>query len=377
MNIIIYEDYYAENFEPISLTRPIFDIRYGENTLLDRIKKICPNDNLGLWVRDHLFDLVRETHPKLHVNRMPKEETLWLNARVLWTDEMITEIRKSPAMSFLDGDECIGAHLSGPVSVEWLHAGGPLSVFPPDEEIRHFNGSTVFHFLWDFLSRIPDAIADINLKSSKKKEMVSVILDETNGPIIIHDSATIEPFTYLQGPLYIGENCTVMSHSKVKNSILGPGCKIGGEVSGTIIQGNSNKAHDGFLGDSFLGEWVNLGAGTTNSNLKNNYQHVSMSVNGVEEMSTRLFLGCFMGDHTKTSIGTLLNTGTNIGVGCNVLAQSFPKRVIPSFTFCVQGKHRKMDFDHFIETAVTVKNRRKLGISTAEKKLLKLIYLSR
>jgi len=97
-------------------------------------------------------------------------------------------------MSFLDGDEFIGAHLSGPVSVEWLHAGGPLSVFPPDEEIRHFNGSTVFHYLWDFLSRIPDAIADINLKSSKKKEMVSVIVDETNGPIIIHESATIEPF---------------------------------------------------------------------------------------------------------------------------------------------------------------------------------------
>lgn len=375
MNIIIYEDHNALNFEPLSLTRPVFDLRFGANSLLDRIIKMCPNDTIGVWVRENLIESVKETHPDLIVNRIPKEETLWLNARVLWTEEMIAEIRKSPAMSFLDKEECIGAHLSGPVSEEWLHAGGPLSVFPPDEEIRHFNGSLIFHFLWDFLSKIQEAIGEIEMEIPKKME--SVIFNEKDGPIFIHEAAKIEPFTYLQGPLYIGPNCTITSHSKIRNSIIGPGCKVGGEVSGTIIQGFSNKAHDGFLGDSFIGEWVNLGAGTNNSNLKNNYKSVSMSVQDEVVDSNLLFLGAFIGDHSKTAIGTQLNTGTNIGVGCNILAQSFPKRFIPSFTFCVQGKHRKIDYDQFIKTAEMVKNRREIALSGPEKKLLKSIYLSR
>jgi len=376
MNIIIYEDNFAKNLEPISLTRPVFSIRYGEGTLLDRIMSLCPEGHFGVWVRDEMIELTRELYPNMMVNELPKEETVWLNARVLWNKGMIDEIYNGPSMSFFHGDECIGAHLSGSVSEDWLHAGGPLSVFPPDEEIRHIQGGKTIHYLWDFLAHIPDAIQEIE-KKEDERTWQQVEIDTANGPVHIGKNVHIEPFTFLKGPLYVGDNCFIASHSYINKSIIGPNCKLGGEINGTIIQGHSNKVHDGHLGDSFLGEWVNLGAGTTNSNLKNNYESVTMMVNGDLVNSNTLFLGTVIGDHSKTAIGTQLNTGTNIGVGCNVLAQTFPKRHIPSFTFCVQGKHRLINFDDMINTAKSVKQRRNMEITPAETALLKSIYFSR
>lgn len=377
MNIIVFEDHRTLNLEPISLTRPVWDIRYGAATLLDRIKAHCPNQSIGLWVRDDLIDLTKERNPGMRVNQPPKEETLWLNARVLWDETLMSQLKSSSSSAWMMGDECLGALLSKSAAEEWLKAGGPLSVFPPEAEIRQLTEPQVIHYLWDLLTLIPNAVEESMPSTNKTPELDMVILDESDGPIVIAKDVIIEPFSLLKGPLYIGNGSFVASHSKIRNSVIGPGCKIGGEVSGAIIQGNSNKVHDGYLGDSFLGEWVNLGAGTTNSNLKNNYTPVSMQVNGETVNSNRLFLGSFIGDHSKTAIGTQLNTGTNIGVGCNILAQIFPKRHIPSFTFCISGKHRDINFDQFIKTVDMVKQRRNLGLTTKEKKLLKSLFLSR
>jgi len=376
MNIIIYEDYFSKNFEPICLTRPVFDLRYGQGTLLDRVRQLCPDGQFGLWVRDELVGLTKDLYPDFMVNELSKEETIWLNARVIWTSPMIKEIFQAPSMSFFQGEECVGAHLSGPVSEDWLSSGGPLSVFPPDEDIRHINGGSILHYVWDLLTLIPDAIGDIPINDNPVS-FPMVEIDETNGPVILGNDVKVEPFTFLKGPLYIGDGSFVASHSRIQNSIIGPMCKIGGEVSGTIFHGYSNKVHDGHLGDSYLGEWVNLGAGTTNSNLKNNYSTVSIIVNEELVDTNRLFLGSIIGDHSKTAIGTQLNTGTNIGVGCNVLAQSFPKRYIPSFSFCFQGKIRTIKFEDMIETAKRVKNRRNLDLSSAELNVLKQLFLSR
>lgn len=376
MNIIIYEDNFSKNFEPICLTRPVFDLRYGHSTLLDRIKRQCPEGQFGLWVRDELLDRTKELYPDKMVNELPKEETVWLNAKVIWTSEMINEIFNAPSMSFFQGESCVGAHLSGPVSEDWLNAGGPLSVFPPDEEIRHISGGTILNHVWDLLSLIPEAVNECPLLD-KPDSFPMVEIDESDGPVIFGKNVHVEPFTFLKGPLYLGDDCFVSSHAHIHKSVIGPKCKIGGEISGTIIQGNSNKVHDGHLGDSYIGEWVNLGAGTTNSNLKNNYSTVSMMINGELVNSNRLFLGSIIGDHSKTAIGTQLNTGTNIGVGCNVLAQSFPKQFIPSFTFCIQGKHRAVNFEDMIETAKRVKKRRDQKLSPAEIHVLKTLFNSR
>ena len=176
--------------------------------------------------------------------------------------------------------------------------------------------------------------------------------------------------------MFIGENTTIKSNSKISNSVIGPYCKIGGEVSGTIFQGYANKSHYGFLGDSFVGEWVNLGAGTTNSNLKNNYKNVSVIINNQLINSNKLFLGSFIGDHTKTAIGTILNTGTNIGIGCNLLTKSFPSRNISSFSIINDDQINTTTFKEFIEVVKKVKLRRNKLLLEQEKKYFNYIYNS-
>ena len=119
--------------------------------------------------------------------------------------------------------------------------------------------------------------------------------------------------SYLEGPLYIGSKTIIKPLTQIKNSVIGPVCKVGGEINSVVIQGYTNKVHDGHLGDSFLGEWINLGAGTSNSNLKNNYSSVKVHINDQLVDSDSLHIGCFVGDHVKTAIGTLINTGSVIG----------------------------------------------------------------
>ncbi|MCJ7802636.1 MAG: hypothetical protein MUP82_09810, partial [Candidatus Marinimicrobia bacterium] len=180
----------------------------------------------------------------------------------------------------------------------------------------------------------------------------------------------IQSFSLLQGPLYIGEDSVVRPHTFVRNSVIGPVCKIGGEISSTIIQGWSNKVHYGFLGNSYIGQWVNFGAGTTNSNLKNNYTTVNVTVNDNVIKTDEIFIGLFAGDYTTFAIGTTLNTGTNIGPGCNIVTNGFPPRRLKQFTWFLNGKRIKTNETKFINTAEAMQNRRGKSLSEVEKDLL-------
>ena len=164
--------------------------------------------------------------------------------------------------------------------------------------------------------------------------------------------------------------------TKIKNSVIGPLCKIGGEIDTVIIQSNTNKVHEGHLGDAFLGEWVNLGAGTINSNLKNNYESVKVHINYQSVDTGKIHVGCFIGDHVKTAIGTLINSGTVIGPGTMIATDGFFPKTIKPFTWFVKGKHHKVDFEKFIKTAEIVKNRRGQKLLDIEKQLLKKININ-
>lgn len=205
----------------------------------------------------------------------------------------------------------------------------------------------------------------------------TALINAEKGPVIIDDGATIHGQTYLEGPLYIGKDTMIKPLTQIKNSVIGPNCKIGGEVDTVMIQGYTNKVHDGHLGDAVLGEWVNLGAGTINSNLKNNYTEVSVQVNGKNVNTGSIHVGCFMGDHVKTAIGTVLNTGTLIGAGAMIATNGFPPKTIRPFTWYVNGRHRKVLLDKFLETAYHVKKRRGKSLSIAEKSLLKYLQNER
>jgi UDP-N-acetylglucosamine diphosphorylase/glucosamine-1-phosphate N-acetyltransferase len=281
---------------------------------------------------------------------------------------------------------------------DWLEKGGPAIDDILTDGNMYELGSQPVNYLWDILHEIPKTMESDNklfrvkegkAKSEKNLHIIhpentwidescilnpSIVIDSTQGSVIIDKNAEIGSFSYLEGPLFIGEKSKIHPLTKLKRSIIGPECRIGGEVDQTIIQGFSNKAHDGHLGDAFLGEWVNLGAGTNNSNLKNNYTSVEVTVHGSKIDTGNLFIGSFIGDHSKTAIGTQLNTGTSIGVGCNIVSKSFPPRNLPSFTWYINGRRVSAKLDKFIQTVSVVKNRRNKTFSSIERVFYEFLF---
>ena len=166
-----------------------------------------------------------------------------------------------------------------------------------------------------------------------------VVIDAENGPVYIDEGAEIHPFSRIEGPCYIGRKSILLGAKCREGNSIGDLCRVGGEVEESIIHGYSNKYHDGFLGHAYVGEWVNLGAFTTNSDLKNDYTNVTMTLDGHTPIDTgSQKVGALIGDHTKTSIGTLMNTGANVGAMALIAASGKPlPKFIPSFAWFLEG----------------------------------------
>ncbi|MFC1536155.1 putative sugar nucleotidyl transferase [Candidatus Neomarinimicrobiota bacterium] len=391
--IYVYENHEVLNLEPIVLTRPAFDLRCGAFTFLERIQKSFPDAKIELIVRNELKPITEELYPGLTVNPTQVEEGLWILGNVLWTKEDIEKISKKNYQFYYNDGELTAAYLRKDIGNNWLKMGGPIKdkilACPTISEIK----SKVIKYLWDAVNLINVALeadkeyfqsTNLNNKSLKGIHLINendiyikspdlinpkVVIDASNGPVIIADNVKIQSFSLLQGPLYIGQDSVVQPQSFIRGSIIGPVCKIGGEISSTIIQGWSNKVHYGFLGNSYIGQWVNFGAGTTNSNLKNNYTAVNVTVNDNVVKTDELFIGLFAGDYTIFAIGTTLNTGTNIGPGCNIVTNGFPPKKLKPFTWFLNGRRMKTNETKFINTAEEMQSRRGKSISEAEKHL--------
>jgi UDP-N-acetylglucosamine diphosphorylase/glucosamine-1-phosphate N-acetyltransferase len=202
-----------------------------------------------------------------------------------------------------------------------------------------------------------------------------VVLDASSGPIIINDGSTVMPNATILGPVYVGQRSIVKSGAKIlEGTSIGDTCKIGGEVDQTIFGAYSNKQHDGFIGHSYIGEWVNIGAGSNNSDLKNNYSAVRMWCAGVVRQTGRQFLGLIMGDHSKTGIGMLFNSGTVVGFNCNIYGSELVDKFVPSFSW---GEGKDMT-DYQIEkallTAQVVMERRKIRFDKVYKEIFQKIF---
>jgi UDP-N-acetylglucosamine diphosphorylase/glucosamine-1-phosphate N-acetyltransferase len=186
-----------------------------------------------------------------------------------------------------------------------------------------------------------------------------VVADTRQGPVFIDQGAVVKSFTSLEGPCYVGKETWLMG-AKLRGGTIGPKCRIGGEVEASIVQGHSNKYHDGFLGHSYIGEWVNLAAGTQTSDLRNDYGNVRLTVAGQRVNTGKSKVGSFIGDHSKTALGALLNTGSVIGAFCNVLPAGFLlPQVVPSFCQVNHGQiHERLDMRQLFTTAAIVMRRR-------------------
>ena len=392
MNIYVFEDQDFLDFSPISLTRAVFDIRFGQSTFLERIIKVFPGHSVSLIVRDDLKELISERYPKLDVNPNHFEEGLWVSGSVIWTRES-AKLLSAENTAFMKNNKVVAAKLSSLNASRWISNGGPIKSKLTNVELKNIEVHQC-NYLWDIIKFIKQTINDdanalnsINIADYPKtnlinpdkifiknaKVMPGAMINAEKGSVIIEDKAVISGQTYIEGPVFIGANTLINPLTKIKNSIIGKKCKIGGEVESSIIQGYTNKAHEGHLGDSFLGEWINLGAGTSNSNLKNNYNSVKVSLNENLIDTNRVHIGCFIGDHVKTAIGTLINTGTVIGTASMISTYGFSPVNLPPFSWFINRNSEKMDFEKFVLTADKVKRRRKKSFTLIEKKFYKKI----
>jgi UDP-N-acetylglucosamine diphosphorylase/glucosamine-1-phosphate N-acetyltransferase len=184
----------------------------------------------------------------------------------------------------------------------------------------------------------------------------------SDGPILVRRGSTISAFTRITGPCYIGEN-TIIAGDRITKCSIGEVSKIRGEISSSIVLGHSNKGHTGFVGHSYIGRWVNLGAGTTTSNLKNTYGVIGLLTSGGRRETRMQYLGSLVGDHAKTGIGTMLNTGTLIGAGANVFGTSMPSKYVPPFAWGNSTPHGVYAVDRFLAVAERVMARRHVDLS--------------
>ena len=212
---------------------------------------------------------------------------------------------------------------------------------------------------------------DIHISASARIS-AGVILDASEGAIIIDEDALIDIGALIKGPTYIGKNSTINLGAKLNGEVcIGPYCKIGGEVEHTTFHGYSNKQHDGFLGHSYIGEWVNLGANTNNSDLKNNYGLIQLIKDDQKIETGMQFLGTMMGDYSRTGISTMLNTGTIIGLGANIFGAGFQDKYIPSFRW---GKNDTTELEKLFNTVENMKQRRGKSLSSDEKIFLTELF---
>jgi UDP-N-acetylglucosamine diphosphorylase/glucosamine-1-phosphate N-acetyltransferase len=406
MQICIFEDINYSNFEPLMFSRPVYDLVCGITSLKEKILRSYGNVKYSLHCRPYLSDIVQKDNPGISVNKIDENECLFINGRLLASDDLS---EKLPLIAgedrvYVNGETVIAAYLSGKnLEYKKNHLNDLFSV-------NDFNGLSVkildlqcANYLWDLINQNGQMItSDYNyfvnqLKRENKinqldssvhvinKENIfignnvsvkpGVVLDASGGPIFIDDEAVIFPNAVLEGPLYVGESSKIKSGATIyENVTISKVCKVGGEVEQSIFMPYSNKQHAGFIGHAYLGSWVNLGADTNCSDLKNNYSKVRIKLREREVDSGSQFLGLMIGDHSKSAINTMFNTGSVIGFSCNIFGSGFPEKYVPSFTWGGADSSIQYELPKAIETAKIVLSRRKINFDNEEQKLFEKIF---
>ena len=368
---IILSDFEAHlRFAPLSLTRPIGDIRVGLFTNLERWSILLPDDHIGFQSESYLRDEFEELNDGKIVNAciIPNEDFV---ASIVYLEDNCRLMLGNNTMAISGtGKNIINYKGETPILIN--HRWELLSVNAAaiSNDIDLIKESISYQ-------KIPKDVIVIGPKDSIYLEEGAILsactLNSKEGPIYISKGAEVMEGALIRGPFALCENAVVKMGAKIYGaSTIGPFCKVGGELSNVIFQSYSNKGHDGFLGNSYIGEWCNLGADTNVSNLKNNYDSVSSyCYEKKEEVNTGLqFLGLFMGDHSKTGINSMFNTGAVVGVSCNLYgAGFFPKHTL-SFSWGEPNALEPFRIEKSLEYANKMMERRSEKLSAEEENIL-------
>jgi UDP-N-acetylglucosamine diphosphorylase/glucosamine-1-phosphate N-acetyltransferase len=389
MNYILFDDYARNHLKPLTLTRPVADLRVGIFTIREKWEKLLKTSTSSLT----------ESYLSVKWPLKKDKNTILVNGSVLPTVGMVKAIEKLNENESLVYEGKTIAQRMDAVNLEFSPATKPLKVVgfvPKKEEF------VKIEYPWDIFSKNEYAIlADFKMaikgQKSQKPDDSNTVLGK--GDLFIHKEAKVYGATLntSDGPIYIGKNAEVMEGAMIRGpfalcekstikmgakiygaTTIGPECKVGGELNNVVIFGYSNKAHDGFIGNSVIGEWCNLGADTNSSNLKNTYEDVKVwNYPNEKFMSTGLqFCGLIMGDHSKCGINTMFNTGTVVGVSSNIFGAGFQRNFIPSFAWGGVSGFQPYNLDKAMMVAHRVYKRRNVDFTAADKKIFEHIKLS-
>lgn len=413
-SVIIYDDG-AADLRPLTDLRAAFDIRTGALTtrerltvLLEQVAEcpvaalIAPPDIAPLVAERSRYPVNPDDLRAVCTEASGDDSVFVINGRAVLPPANLGEL--DPGQAFVEEDgSLIGAHLTLDDTLAFL---ADFKALPADLETAAAPDRVLMRYPWDVIAmrdhallidlamllsgesqELPEGVVAIDGDEDPSIRIAptaviypTVVLDASEGPIVIDDGVTIRPHAIVRGPAYIGIQSTVLDRALIKpHTAIGPICKVAGEVGGTIFQGFANKAHEGHLGDSWIGEWANLGAGTTNSNLLNTYDQVVMQTvpageGGRKQRTGLQFLGCLMGDHTKTAINTTLMTGSCFSTGTMIATTAAPPAFTDRFSWCTDAGIRSFRMNKFIEIARTVMGRR--GIEPSEDYIARLNTLA-
>ena len=381
-NTVLF-DFNRKTLLPFTYTRPVAELR------------------TGIWTnREHWEFLLGQTVSYLTEDYLTKkfpvwkeQENLFINGALIPDKELVDAARSLKlGQRLMKGQTPLAAFAEG-----WPD---PLSPYGRYRDIEFTGKVQVISHIWDLflmndavlreqfrlisedrksqtLSQTNMVIAPENVFVEEGARIECATINAASGPVYIGKKAEIMEGALIRGPFALCEGATVKMGAKIYGATtIGPHCKIGGEINNSLLFGFSNKAHDGFLGNSVIGEWCNLGADTNNSNLKNNYSSVTVYEAGTgKPVDTGLtFCGLFMGDHSKSGINTMFNTGTVVGVSSNIFGSGFPPKLIPSFSWGGFENSPGFVLDKALEVARQVYKRRNVDFDAVEESILKSVY---
>ncbi len=403
MQLILFEDEGVERFRPLLHLKPVYHLRCGMRSLREKFESALKL-TVTLHVRRPLQEVLREENPTSLVNEMQSDDVLFVNGRAICDKSLATKIQSEQfefGKAYFNGGQLV-AFRTNPK--EFFADGLPnlieakfISERMPVVQVD----GTLVSFMWDLIRLHP-----IEFKREAKEEKrfgmnfgkvhpsavlvnesrifidegaeikAGAVLDADEGYIYISRNATILPNAVLMNNVFVDEGATVKIGAKIYSNVyIGKASKVGGEVEDCIIEPFANKQHDGFLGHSYISSWCNLGADTNNSDLKNNYSTVRMNVGGKEIDTKMQFLGVMMGEHSKSGINTMFNTGTVVGMSSNIFGAGFPPKTIGSFQWGGGDTNFvRYDLEKALEVARAVMKRRNITLTAAYEALFRQAY---
>jgi len=400
-DIVLIETEQRELLYPFSIMHLSWEMRVGALRLFEKFRYLRPNSNLYFCSNDML--ILQSFLERFEFDNLIEKNRhkLLLYGNIVPSIEMLNEIESiikqndNSPIRFNITNQTIGYFVAkeyGNNDLHKLHNNKTITTKELSVKLRKIE------YLWEALDFVADEIeSDANYRTNhfgriKQEDYIGVyciadnnilvakgvdispgvVLDARKGKILLDDNCKIMPNSTIIGPCYIGKNTIIKVGGKIyENCSFGEYCKVGGELEATIIQSYSNKQHEGFLGHSYISEWVNLGADTNNSDLKNTYSNIVMRLPGKRIPTGKMFIGLMAGDHIKSAINSQFTTGTTAGIFCNLFDSGFFPNQISSFTWGGSSNSKRHKLDDAIATAKIVKARRNKELLPVEIELIK------